>query len=100
MALAALHRDGSRQPSFTLASVVEDEPLSVTTPAGRWQPTNYDRTFRGECDLPQRLEQSLNVPFARVGLAVGPERIVLNRSPPASKARSRRCRVWPWAVRR
>lgn len=76
VALAALHRDGEHAPAFTLASRVEDEPLSVKTGAGRWEPTNYDRSYRGQVTVREALEQSLNVPFARIGLAVGPERIV------------------------
>ncbi|MDH4044997.1 MAG: PBP1A family penicillin-binding protein [Gemmatimonadota bacterium] len=75
VALAALGRQGRRDPTFTLASVVEDEPLTVTTPAGLWEPDNYDRQFRGPVTVREALEQSLNVPFARIGLAVGPERI-------------------------
>jgi len=75
VALAALSRDGRRDPAFTLASTIEDEPLSVTTPAGLWEPDNYDRRFRGTVTFREALEQSLNVPFARIGLAVGPERI-------------------------
>jgi penicillin-binding protein 1B len=75
VALAALGRDGRRDPAFTLASEVEDEPLSVVTPAGRWEPENYDRGFRGTVTFREALEQSLNVPFARIGLAVGPDRI-------------------------
>ena len=72
VALAALSgRDG-----FTLASMLEDEPLSVQTPGGRWEPANYDRRFRGPVSLREALERSLNVPFARLGMAVGPERIV------------------------
>jgi penicillin-binding protein 1B len=71
VALAAL-ADGA----FTLATSIEDEPLSVETPAGVWQPTNYDEQFRGNVTLRDALERSLNVPMARVGLATGPERIV------------------------
>jgi penicillin-binding protein 1B len=76
VALAALERREGENPAFTLASVVDDEPLSVATPAGPWEPTNYDRRFRGRVTLREAMEQSLNVPFARIGLAVGPERIV------------------------
>ena len=76
VALAALERRDGENPAFTLASVVEDEPLRVSTPAGPWQPTNYDRQFRGRVTVREAMEQSLNVPFARIGLAVGPERIV------------------------
>ncbi len=76
VALAALERREGEDPAFTLASVVDDEPLRVATPAGTWQPTNYDRRFRGRVTVREAMEQSLNVPFARIGLAVGPERIV------------------------
>ncbi len=80
VALTALARqreeDERDRPGFTLASVLDDEPLSVETPAGLWQPTNYDGRFRGQLTLREALERSLNVPFARLGLAVGADRIV------------------------
>jgi penicillin-binding protein 1B len=76
VALAALERREGEDPAFTLASLVDDEPLRVATPAGPWQPTNYDQRFRGRVTVREAMEQSLNVPFARIGLAVGPERIV------------------------
>ena len=79
VALTALSRprnDERDDPTFTLASVLEDEPFSVETPAGVWQPVNYDERFRGELTLREALQRSLNVPFARIGMAVGPERIV------------------------
>ena len=72
VALAAL----SQREGYTLASVLEDEPLSVETPAGLWEPANYDGQFRGPVTLRDALERSLNVPFARLGLDVGAERIV------------------------
>jgi penicillin-binding protein 1B len=76
VALAALERRDGENPSFTLATYVDDEPLQVRTPSGPWQPANYDRRFRGRVTVREAMEQSLNVPFARIGLAVGPERIV------------------------
>jgi membrane carboxypeptidase/penicillin-binding protein len=76
VALAALERRDRREPAFTLASVIDDEPLRVDTPQGPWQPANYDRAFRGPVTFREAMEESLNVPFARIGLAVGPERIV------------------------
>jgi penicillin-binding protein 1B len=63
-------------PRFTLASVLQDEPLQVETPAGLWQPVNYDGSYEGAVTLRDALERSLNVPFARLGMEVGPERIV------------------------
>ncbi len=72
VALTALtQRDGS-----TLASVLRDEPLALETPAGLWEPANYDGQFRGDVTLREALERSLNVPFARLGIDVGPDRIV------------------------
>jgi len=41
-----------------------------------WQPANYDGEFRGPVTVRQAMEQSLNVPFARIGMQVGPERLV------------------------
>lgn len=61
--------------AITLATEIDDEPLALETPAGLWQPVNYDGEFRGRVTLRQALERSLNVPFARLGLAVGPARI-------------------------
>ena len=74
VALAAL--TPGAEPSFTLASVLRDEPLALDTPAGVWKPANADRAFRGPVKLREALEGSRNVPFARLGLAVGPERII------------------------
>lgn len=76
VALAALERAEDGTPAYTLASTLDDSPLQVRTPQGPWQPANYDGTYRGEVSLRQALEQSLNVPFARIGLALGPPRVV------------------------
>lgn len=78
VALAALSRRGrvgEGESPFTLASILEDRRLVVHTVAGEWEPVNYDRRFRGPVTLRDALEHSLNVPFARLGLAVGPTRI-------------------------
>jgi penicillin-binding protein 1B len=64
-------------PTITLASLLDDTPLSVHTPGGKtWRPANYDRTFHGQVRPPEALARSLNVATARLGIAVGPERIV------------------------
>jgi penicillin-binding protein 1B len=78
VALAALSPEDSLEggmPQFTLASQIQDGPLEVQTPEGLWHPVNYDGSFGGAVTLREALERSLNVPMARVGLAVGPERI-------------------------
>jgi penicillin-binding protein 1B len=77
VALAALQPGGRDQsPQYTLASTVDDEPLRVQTPSGPWQPEDYDHQFRGAVTVREAMEQSLNLPFARIGLALGPQRMV------------------------
>src|SRR5690606_15721090 len=72
VAAAALAPRGNDAPAFTLASIVPDEPLRVTTGPTTWEPVNYGRTFRGDVSFREAMEQSLNVPFARIGMDVGP----------------------------
>jgi penicillin-binding protein 1B len=76
VALAALAKGGEEAPAFTLASVLSDTPMHVRTSGGDWYPTNHDRRYRGDVTLRQALEQSLNVPMARLGVAVGPTHII------------------------
>jgi len=72
--MSALRRDAPRP--YTLASVLDDEPLEVRMPTGPWSPSNWDREFHGPVSLREAIEGSRNVPFARLGLEIGPERIV------------------------
>jgi penicillin-binding protein 1B len=75
VALAALGARDGEAPGFTLASPLLDEPLSVETIEGTWEPSNFDGEFRGRVSVRETLERSLNVPTARLGLAIGPERV-------------------------
>ncbi len=62
---------------WTLATLVEDEPLEVPLEdGGVWAPRNYDERFRGPVPLYRALAESLNVPTARVGLEVGVPAVV------------------------
>jgi penicillin-binding protein 1B len=75
--LAAIARRDGRAPAFTLASLIEDAPLQIPMPRGEaWQPENPDHQFRGDMTLRYAIEQSLNTPFARLGLEVGLDRVV------------------------
>jgi penicillin-binding protein 1B len=81
VALAALSRGGSEPPDFTLATVLVDEPLLVPGvdeegEERNWEPENHDRSFRGTVTLRAAIEDSLNVPMARLGQALGPGRII------------------------
>jgi penicillin-binding protein 1B len=75
VAAAALSRSGNDHV-LTLATVLADEPLEVAAEEGPWRPANFDGRHRGPVSLRQALEQSLNVPIARLGLEVGLVRVV------------------------
>jgi len=75
VAASALSRAGNDHV-LTLASILADEPLTVAAEEGPWRPTNADGRFRGPVTLRRALEESLNVPFARLGLEVGLVRVV------------------------
>lgn len=62
---------------WTLASLLEDEPLEVPLDDGTvWAPRNHDERWRGQVPLYRALTESLNVPTARLGLAVGVPAVV------------------------
>lgn len=68
----------SRAPGrrvFHAATVILDEPLSMELPTGTWEPQNHDGRFRGVVTVRQALRQSLNVPFVRLGMACGLDRV-------------------------
>ena len=71
---ALARREG--EPGFTLLSKLEDEAFTLKLPTGVWQPVNYDGEYRGTVTVREAIEQSMNVPVAKLGIAVGPERIV------------------------
>lgn len=58
---------------LTAASILDDTPVAVTTPAGLYVPQNYDHSFRGRVSLRTALAGSLNVPAVRTLALVGYE---------------------------
>ncbi len=58
---------------LTAASILDDSPLAVTTPAGLYVPQNYDHGFKGRISLRQALASSLNVPAVRTLALTGYE---------------------------
>ena len=69
VALAAFTTGGSAP--YTLATILEDAPLEVQVEDGAWAPTNHGGKYRGPVSVRASLEDSLNVPFARLGMEVG-----------------------------
>jgi penicillin-binding protein 1C len=82
---AALRQPGSTLKPFlygvaieqrwlTAASLLDDAPLSLSTPNGLYVPQNYERDFKGAVSLRNALGASLNVPAVRTLQLVGLER--------------------------
>jgi membrane carboxypeptidase/penicillin-binding protein len=63
-------------PTITLASILDDSPLTLRTGSGTWQPVNYDRQFHGPVSVRQAIERSYNVATARLAQVVGIPRVV------------------------
>ncbi len=62
------------QRLLTAASLLDDSPANLVTPAGLYVPQNYDREFRGLASVRTSLAGSLNVPAVRALMLVGTDR--------------------------
>ena len=62
-------------PTLTPASLIPDEPTVIRIGGRKWSPHNLDRRFRGPVTVRRAIEESLNVPAARVARDVGLDRI-------------------------
>ncbi len=60
----------------TAATLLEDAPLTVALANSTWSPRNSDDAYRGWVTARTALEDSLNVPTARLALAVGLPEVV------------------------
>jgi len=58
---------------MTSASLIDDSPVDVPTPAGLYMPHNYDNDFKGLVSARTALSSSLNVPAIRTLMQVGPD---------------------------
>lgn len=72
--LAALSQ--YREPPITPLTMVEDSPFEWIYDQNSWKPRNYDGNFRGPVTVRQVLEESLNVPTARIAQQIGVEPII------------------------
>jgi penicillin-binding protein 1B len=61
---------------YTLATVLDDTPLSISGPGGSlWEPRNFGREPHGQVLLHTALSRSYNLATARLGMELGPERM-------------------------
>src|SRR4030095_5518868 len=63
-------------PAITLASVLDDSPIEISTPSGPWRPKNFDNKFHALVTVREALERSLNVATVRLAQEVGMRNVV------------------------
>lgn len=62
---------------YHLASLVQDEPITVSLPNGKtWSPNNVDKKSLGPITLTQMLAQSRNQATVHLGMELGPEAVI------------------------
>jgi penicillin-binding protein 1B len=67
------------QGDLTLASRVEDRPVTIRQSDGRlWEPANYDRQLHGSMTLYEAFVHSYNLPFVNLGVDGGLEPLAQN----------------------
>ncbi len=72
----AVYLSALESKRYTLISKLDDGPLDVKIPGGRWQPKNYDKQFHGEVPLHLALADSYNIATARLGLDLGVPKVL------------------------
>ncbi len=71
-----VHAAAYERRAATPATLLEDSPLTIALAGGDWSPQNSDGRFRGWITARRALEESLNVPTARLAMHVGLEPII------------------------
>lgn len=65
------------EQGYTLASLLKDEPLEVTTPNNQiWRPQNFEKVSHGPVLLQQALANSYNQATARLAMDIGIDKVV------------------------
>jgi 1A family penicillin-binding protein len=63
------------ESGFRYDSIVTDEPISISTPSGPWEPKNYTRRFEGDVTLTYALAKSINTVAVKISEETGRERV-------------------------
>ncbi len=71
--IAALEKNPQK---YTASTILVDTPFDLKYDDQAWSPHNYDDTFRGDVSFRTALEQSINVPTAKLGWEVGIQNII------------------------
>ncbi len=74
--LSALESTDESGKPYTPITILKDESFTHKYQGQSWTPKNYENKFLGEIPLFFALKESLNVPTARLGLAVGLSNII------------------------
>lgn len=74
----ALYLTALMQPQhYTLATLINDEPLQLKQPGGKvWAPNNYDRIAHGQVLLIDALAHSYNLSAVNLGMALGVNQVL------------------------
>ncbi|HEY3699466.1 MAG TPA: penicillin-binding protein 1B [Spongiibacteraceae bacterium] len=72
----AVYLSAIESKRYTLISKLDDTPVDIKVPGGRWQPKNYDKQFHGEVPLHTALAQSYNAATAHLGLDLGVPKVL------------------------
>ncbi len=74
----AIYLTALEQPNrYTLVTLLDDEPLTLTWPNGNsWSPQNYDHQSHGQVPLYLALAHSYNLATVRLGLDIGVDEVL------------------------
>lgn len=64
------------EAGLTPSTLVEDEPITISVPGGRWTPKNYTGKYEGEITIKQAVTESINTVAVRVAQEVGVDSVV------------------------
>lgn len=59
------------EQNYTLATLIPDKPITISTSHGVWQPQNFDKRFHGDTMLIDALAKSYNAATVALGMQIG-----------------------------
>ena len=74
--LAALRDHRQRWQSLHPLTMIDDDKFVYQYEGQSWEPHNYSNTYLGSIPMFYALKNSINVPTAKLGLAVGLDSVI------------------------